>query len=129
MGMRRGSRWFGYFIIAIIGGLFALSGFSVSGSTASALVGSGALFIVGVLFVLAGFDTPLTRRFGWHRIFGLGFVVMGVVNLLNVLFSWTDSGGILYAIATLSLAVIFAFMGFDIARGGPHFEVDPDETV
>jgi Na+/melibiose symporter-like transporter len=128
MGMRRGSRWLGYFIVAIVGGLFAFSGFSVSGSTTSALVGFGALFMVGVLFVLAGFETPLTRRFGWHRIFGLGFAMMGVVNLLTVLFSWTDSG-MLYAVATLSLAGLFAFMGFDIARGGPHFEVDPDETV
>jgi hypothetical protein len=126
--MRRGSRWFGYFIVAIVGGLFVLSGFSVSGSTTSALVGFGALFVVGLLFVLAGFETPLTRRFGWHRIFGLGFVMMGVVNLLNVLFSWTD-GSILYTIATLSMAVLFAFMGLDIARGGPHFEVDPDEAV
>ena len=125
--MRRGSRWLGYFVVAIVGGLFALSGFSVSGSTPSALVGFGALLIVGVLFVLAGFETPITKRFGWHRIFGLGFAMMGVVNLVSV-FSWVD-GGILYAIATLSLAGLFAFMGFDIARGGPHFEVDPDETV
>ncbi len=130
MGMtRRGSRWFGYFIIAVVGGLFALSEFSISGSTAGALIGFGTLFMVGVLFVLAGFETPLASQFGWHRIFGLGFVMMGVVNLLNVFFSWTDNGGILYAVATLSLAVLFAFMGFDIARGGPHFDVDRDETV
>ncbi|WP_256685508.1 hypothetical protein [Halococcus qingdaonensis] len=125
--MRRGFRWFGYIIVAVMGGLFALSGFSLSGSI-EGLVGFAGLLAVGVLFVLAGFETPLTRRFGWHRILGLGFAMMGVVNLLTVLFSWAD-GGLLYAVATLSLAGLFAFMGFDIARDGPHFDIDPDETV
>ena len=122
MAMRRGSRWLGYFILLLGFGLSTLVGFS----TLDALVSVGLLVLVGLLFVLAGFETPLTKRFGWHRIFGLGFFLMGLYQLTNLSFG-TD--GMLYAAATLSLAGLFAFMGFDIARGGSHFDVDPDETV
>ena len=51
---------------------------------------------------------------------------MGFYQLTNLSFG-TD--GVFYAIVTVSLAVLFAFMGFDIARGGPHFAVDSGETV
>lgn len=122
MGMRRGSRWLGSFILLLGLGLSALVGFG----TLDALVSVGLLILVGLLFVLAGFETSLTKRFGWHRIFGLGFFLMGLYQLTNLSFG---SDGLLYAAATLSLAVLFAFMSFDIARGGSHFNVDPNETV
>ncbi len=117
---RRGSRWIGYLMLLLGVGLSALIGFSNLG------ISSGLLFLTGLLFVLAGFETPITKRFGWHRILGLAFFMIGVYQLTNLSFG-TD--GAFYAVATLSLAVLFAFMGFDIARGGPRFEVDPDETV
>lgn len=122
---RRGSRWFGYFIVVIALGLSALFGFD----SLDALVSTGLLLLTGLLFVLAGFETTLTKRFGWHRIFGSGFFVVGLVQLTNTLSFGINAGGVFYAIATLSMAVLFAFMGFDIARDGPHFDVDPDETV
>jgi Na+-transporting NADH:ubiquinone oxidoreductase subunit NqrB len=119
---RRSSRWIGYFMLLLGVGLSALIGFA----TLDALISSGLLLLTGLLFVLAGFETPLTRRFGWHRILGLAFFTIGVYQLTNLSFG---TNGAFYAIATLSLAVLFAFMGFDIARGGPHFDIDPNETV
>jgi 4-hydroxybenzoate polyprenyltransferase len=119
---RRGSRWIGYLMLLLGFGLSALIGFS----NLDSLISSGLLFLTGLLFVLAGVETSLAKRFGWHRILSLAFFAIGVYQLTTLSFG-TD--GILYAVATLSLAVLFAFMGFDIARGGSHFEVDPDETV
>lgn len=126
MGMtRRGSRWLGSLILSVGLGLSALVGVG----TLDALISSGLLFFAGLAFVLAGFETPLTKQFGWHRVFALGFFAIALLQLTDVLSSGIADGGILYAVATLSLAGLFAFMGVDIARGGPHFDVDPDETV
>lgn len=122
---RRGSRWLGYFVLLAGLGLSAL----IELSSLSAFVLVGSWFVAGLLFVLAGFETPLTERFGWHRLFGLGFSMVGLIQLVSGLFLGTGDDGMLYAIATLSMAGLFAFMGFDIARDGPHFDIDPDETV
>lgn len=127
MGVRRGSRWLGFVFIVLVGGLFALSGLSIPDSV-DVLVGFGTLFAVGVTFVLAGFETPVTERFGWHRLFALGFVLMGVTQLLSALFLNSD-GGIFYVVLNLVGAGLFAFIGFDIARNGPHFDIDPSETA
>ncbi|EMA53062.1 hypothetical protein [Halococcus thailandensis] len=122
---RRGSRWLGYFVLLAGLGLSALIEFS----SLIAFVLAGLWLVAGLVFVLAGFETPLTERFGWHRFFGLGFSMAGLIQLMTGLFFRTGDGGMFYAVATLSMAVLFAFMGFDIARDGPHFDIDPDETV
>ena len=122
---RRGSRWLGYFVLLAGLGLSALIGFS----SLSAFVLVGSWLVAGLLFVLAGFETHTAERFGWHRLFGLGFSMVGFFQLVSGLFIGTGDDGMLYATATLSMAALFAFMGFDIARGGPRFDVDPDETI
>ena len=122
---RRSSRWIGYFVLLAGLGLSVLAEFR----GLYVLISTGLLVFAGLSFVVAGFETRLTKRLGWHRLFALGFFAISLLQLLQVLFSGSSDSGVLYIVTTLSLAALFAFMGFDIARDGPHFDVDPDETI
>jgi hypothetical protein len=127
MVIRRVSRWFGIIILVLTFGLFALFGLP---RTVETLVSFGPILVTGILFTLAGFDTIVTRQLGWHRIFGLGFLVWSISHLMDALFLGAKGDGALSPVVFgIVGAIIFGFIGFDIARGGHHFDIDPDERV
>lgn len=127
MNYRRVSRWLGLVDFAVVGGFLAVVGVPKSVGIAFPL---GCFLVAGVLFVLAGFDTPLTALVGWHRLCGAAYFLLAVALVLNATFGFLrDEGATFSTVWMVGFALVLGFIGVDLARGGRHVEIDPDETV
>ena len=127
MNYRRVSRWLGLADFAVMGGFLAV--FGVPEPIGIVFPLSGVL-VAGVLFVLAGFDTPLTALVGWHRLCGAAYFLLAVALLLRVTFGFLrGEGATVSTVGMLGFTLLLGFIGIDLARGGRYVAIDPDETV
>lgn len=121
------SRWLGLVDFAVVGGFLAVVGVPESTDIAFPL---GCFLVAGALFVLAGFDTALTALVGWHRLCGAAYFLMAVALFLIVTFGFLrGEGATVSTVGMFGFALVLGFIGVDIARGGRHVGIDPDETV
>lgn len=115
---RRFFRWFGLFVLLLNVGLAAL--FGVDGLAHVDVAGQLLLGVCsGLLLVLSSVDLPWDVP--WYRLVGLGYVCFAAWLLLSFLASGDDGWWI--AVSVLN-ALIFVFIGLDVARGGRHFRVE-----
>lgn len=133
--MRRASRYLGYGLLA----LTALLVWAFGGAIGPELLAPErlpttvqvtAMALAGALAVLAGHETRLTERVGWHRLYGLADVLLGLSLVPSALGGPTSGEfAALYGVAAVLGGLSLAFIGVDVARGGRHFDVDPNESA
>ncbi len=117
---KRGLRFLGILILVINLGLLFVFGFDVlTDPSRFAQIAIGVLG--GVLLVASTLELPWNVE--GYRLAGVGYLCVASSYLLANLFDQADPWWIaITAVGALSLG----FMGFDIARGGRHFNIDLD---
>ncbi|WP_227355508.1 hypothetical protein [Haladaptatus salinisoli] len=115
---RRWFRWLGLFLLLLyLEFLVGSGGDALAHELAFVRFALGALS--GLLFVLSTVDLPW--RIEWYRLAGLGYLCFAASYLLTNLAAEDELWWLAVSLAT---AALFGFMGFDIARGGRHFDID-----
>jgi hypothetical protein len=113
---RRWTRWLGILILLLNFGLLFVFGFDVL-SVPSRFVQVALGVIGGLLLILASIDLPWNVE--WHRLAGVGYLCLAASYLFANLLA---EDGALWVVGALALA----YIGYDIARSGRHFDIDAD---
>ncbi|WP_049971508.1 hypothetical protein [Haladaptatus cibarius] len=117
---RRGLRFLGLFILLINCGLLFVFGFDVL-TDASHFV----QVVFGILggLLLIGATVDLSWNVKAHRLAGVGYLCIASSYLFGNLLAQDE---LWWVAITVISALSLAFIGFDIARGGRHFNIDVD---
>jgi hypothetical protein len=117
---RRLFKWLGAFLLLVNGAFLVLLGTGAL-SHLDQLAQFGVGFLGGLLLILSGVELPWDV--GWYRLAGLGYVCLAASFLFS---SVLANDGLGWVAVTLVGALSLAFFGFDMIRGGHHFEIDVD---
>ncbi|WP_458185227.1 hypothetical protein [Haladaptatus sp. NG-WS-4] len=115
---RRWFRWLGVLVLLLNLGFLAIVGIDVLADgyrLAQLVLGS----LSGLLFVLSTVELPWSVE--WYRLAGAGYLCFAASYLLTNL---ATEGELLWVVVTVVGTAVFGFIGFDIARGGRHFDLD-----
>ncbi|WP_458207171.1 hypothetical protein [Haladaptatus sp. NG-SE-30] len=117
---RQWFRWLGVLVLLLNLGFLAIVGVDVLGDgyrLAQFVLGS----LSGLLFVLSTVELPWSVE--WYRLAGAGYLCFAASYLLTNLATENE---LWWVAVTVVGTAVFGFMGFDIARGGRHFDIDTD---
>ncbi|GAA0246276.1 hypothetical protein ACFFQF_05340 [Haladaptatus pallidirubidus] len=114
----RGLRLLGTFILLINLGLLFVFGFDVL-TDLSRLVQVALGILGGLLFIGATID--LSWNVEGHRLAGIGYLCLASSYLFANLPVFDN---IWWAVITVVSALSLAFISFDVARGGRHFNIN-----
>lgn len=118
---RRIPAYIGVFLLVISAGVFV----SLRGGILErpfVAVQASALGAAGVFDIIAGFDSPVTERFEWYRLSGLGNISLAVSLPLGFL---SPLQPVLFSVVALC-SLPLAMMGADmIALEGRHVYSEP----
>ncbi len=117
---RRWARWLEIFLLLLNLGLLFVFGFDVLAEP-NRFVQIALGMVGGLLLVLSSIDLPWNVE--WYQLAGIGVICLASSYLFANLLAEDDLWWV--AVTTIG-ALSLGYMGFDMARGGRHFDVSAD---